>query len=376
MLSPNALGGPADYFGRDNYWETLFSIGLIPLSLATLAVFRHPDRKLVRVWLVLLGLAVWFACGRHLFLYTTAYYFVPGMSWFRVPARSLFLANLAGTVLAGLGVQALVTQLAEPRAWRRFATKSAVILILLVIGLYLLGPARRPIGPARTIEAARRVLGDNCFWFSLVGLAGLLALGCSPIGTRSPRLAGALIGLLALCELGWHGHSLLQVAPAEQFVSTDPVSLALRRLETDSADHARVRIKARDTFYSDLAAVCIGIEKTNVNDVFQIDHAAQLYEELYPVAAYRRPERFDPMIEAVEDFNRQVRQLVFDRMSVTHIVSDRFEADPGWPIAARGSSKAGEFVIQSNPGCMPHSYVVPFAKVITRRWAIPSRSVS
>ena len=28
LLSPTALGGPADYFGDDNYWETLFSIGL------------------------------------------------------------------------------------------------------------------------------------------------------------------------------------------------------------------------------------------------------------------------------------------------------------------------------------------------------------
>ncbi len=34
---------------------------------------------------------------------------VPGMNWFRVPARSLFLANLAGAVLAGLGVETLRT---------------------------------------------------------------------------------------------------------------------------------------------------------------------------------------------------------------------------------------------------------------------------
>ena len=31
------------------------------------------------------------------------------MSWFRVPARALFLANLAGAVLAGLGVDSLRT---------------------------------------------------------------------------------------------------------------------------------------------------------------------------------------------------------------------------------------------------------------------------
>src|SRR5262249_46826428 len=47
LLCPTALGGPADYFGRDNYWEALLSIGLVPLMFATLAVFRHPDRRLV-----------------------------------------------------------------------------------------------------------------------------------------------------------------------------------------------------------------------------------------------------------------------------------------------------------------------------------------
>ncbi len=63
----------------------------------------------------------------------------------------------------------------------------------------------------------------------------------------------------------------------------------------------------------------------------------------------------------VEDFKREVRQEVFNRMSVTHVVSDRFESDPGWPVVARGSWNGGEFVIQSNPGRLPRAYVVPRA---------------
>ena len=43
-----------------------------------------------------------------------------------------------------------------------------------------------------------------------------------------------------------------------------------------------MRIKARDSFYGDLPASVHGIEKTNVDDAFQLDHASVLYETLYP----------------------------------------------------------------------------------------------
>src|SRR5262249_7475271 len=71
----------------------------------------------------------------------------------------------------------------------------------------------------------------------------------------------------------------------------------------------------------------------------------------------------DLMNEAVEDFGRQVRQSVFDRMGVAHLVSDRVENDPGWPVAASGNWNGRKFVIQANPGCLPIAYVVPSATV-------------
>jgi hypothetical protein len=364
LLSPFALGGPADYFGDDNYWETLFAIGFVPVLLATVAILWHPDRRHVRGWLALVALAVWFACGRHLLLYSAAYLVIPGVSSFRVPARALFLANLGAAVLAGLGVQALAMRLAEPRAWRRFAFGYGVILVLLILSLYLVGYAREPEHFSRTVAAARRVLADSRFQLTVAGVSMILLLGCIPSLSRGPRLARGLIGLLALCELGWHGSSLLQVAPATQFLDADPVSDALHRLEAGLDDAGPVRIKARDNYYGDLLAVCHGFEKTNVNDVFQIDHAAQLYETLYPVASHRRRARVDQMNGPIEDFRRQVRQAVLDRMSVSHVVSDRIESDPAWAVAATGVWDGTEFFIQSNPGRLPRAYVVPSVKIV------------
>ena len=121
LVSPTALGGPADYFGDDNYWESVLSIGLVPLALATIGALRHPGRRAVRGWLGLTLLALAFACGRPLGLYPLCHAVVPGFSMIRVPARSLFLANLAGAVLAGLGMETLRGRLAGLDVWRRLA---------------------------------------------------------------------------------------------------------------------------------------------------------------------------------------------------------------------------------------------------------------
>lgn len=218
LLSPTALGGPADYFGDDNYWETIFSIGLAGLSLTVIAAARHPDRQLVRGWIMLAGLTIAFACGRSLGLYPLILSAVPGMAWFRVPARSLFLANLAAAVLAGLGIETLQVRMADSSSWRRLARRFAVASVILVSLLFLIQLGRVPRGvigsphgghalgidpglepssssnsrsapavpPAsrRTALASARVLQNGGFWFVTLSMAALAVLGCQPVGDR------------------------------------------------------------------------------------------------------------------------------------------------------------------------------------------------
>ena len=161
-----------------------------------------------------------------------------------------------------------------------------------------------------------------------------------------------------MLELGWHGFSLLQVAAPEQFLGNDPIGSELVRLEQGAHQSGRFRIKARDAFYGDLSAAVLGIEKTNITDVFQLGHAARLYETLYPVASFQRRRREDLMQAPVDDFNKEVRQAIFDRLSVRYLVSNRFEADPGWPIACaeRAENRPG-----SSNEIRPHCRVLmPF----------------
>jgi hypothetical protein len=394
LLSPAALGWPADYFGDDNYWESLLAMGLVPLALAAVAVLRHPDRRLVRGWGLLVVLAVAFAFGRSLGFYSLCYATVPGVGLIRAPARSLFLANLAGAVLAGLGVQTLQIRMASIGAWRRLAWRFGAVAAV-SIGLLLairIGdkPARRdaesasggrasaksgPLRPpssGRVARAASRVLGDPRVWSAIGGTAIVVIVGYQPIGIRRRRAIVGLIGLVALGELGWYGFALLRVTPAERFVGPDPVSAALTRLGAEDArsqpgssiSQPSVRIKARDSFYGDLPASVHGIEKTNINDAFQLDRAATLYETLYPVASRVRPMTERLMSAAEKDAWRRIRQAVFNRMGVGFLVSDRVEVDPRWPVAAEGTWDGSRFVIQRNAPAMPRAYVVPRATVL------------
>ena len=75
-----------------------------------------------------MAVAVVFAGGRQLGLFALMYEVVPGMDRFRVPARSLFLAGLGASVLAGFGVDVLRREAGDltprkpdhPDGWRRW----------------------------------------------------------------------------------------------------------------------------------------------------------------------------------------------------------------------------------------------------------------
>jgi hypothetical protein len=199
------------------------------------------------------------------------------------------------------------------------------------------------------------------FWVALGGTGGLLLLGRTAAGPRRRAVAAGLLGCLALVELGVHGRGLLRVAPAERFLGPDPITAVLRSFEPDASGAARIR--ARDALYPDIHAVAGGVEKVNVNDGFQLQHAADLYQTLYPLLyRLRPPDPDEPMSGAVARFRSEVRQAVLDRLSVAFLVSDHIEPELGWPLVATGVWNGNNFAIHRNPTALPRAYVVPRAE--------------
>jgi len=381
LLDPGALGGPADYFGHDSYWETVLSVGWVPLVLAVLALARSPRRALVRGWAILAAAAIVFAAGRRLGLFALLYELLPGMDQFRVPARSLFLACLGAAVLAGLGVETVASArhgLVEN--WngfvRRYRRISLWIVLCLLIGqaaFWWFGVGATPFassGPrenahqnlalsesVRLVLVTSRLALDPSFWLALGGtLIALTWLHKRPL--HSHRVS-VVLGVLALAELGAHGHGLLKTAPVSRFLGPEPVSAALCRVQPTGP----FRIRARDAFYNDLRASRSGFEKTNVYDFFQVQHAADLYEHLYLLFSTRMQEPSDTHSNRIERRRLDILQPVLDRMNVALLVTDRAEPGVAWPIAASGQWNGSNYTIYRNPTALPRAYVVPRARI-------------
>jgi hypothetical protein len=409
LLSPNALGGPADYFGHENYWEALLSFGLLPLMLALIAAARHHDRRLVGSWLTLTTAAVIFSAGRRLGLFTLLYGWVPGMNRFRVPSRSLFLASLGTAVLAGLGVDALRRLAASVDDWRlverRFRQAATVVLAGMLVAevvswrydSYEATPPKpdvavvhrhvvrakgekaaeeRPepedtlpdstrIEPHHGLLAVSRILRDGVFWGALGATAAALAYGALRPANR--RAAACALGVLALAELGVNGFALLKVAPAGRFLGPDPITAALADASADVPKPFRIRV--RDRLYVDLRAARGGFEKININDWFQVHHAAELYQELYVLFdRVAPPSPGDRMGDALRRFGRQVRQQVLDRLCVALLVSDHPDPEAPWRVVSKGTWGDERFVVYRNTTALPRAYVVPRAYP-AKEWA-------
>jgi hypothetical protein len=369
LLGPRALGGPSDYFGHENYWESVLSIGLVPLYLAAIGAAWSSDRRAIRGWLVLVVGAVVFASGRKLGLFAALFHILPGLDRFRVPARSLFLSSLGISMLAGLGVDALRAWASDDGRWRRLARRSGVaastIALVVLAGGWASGRVDLAPRSGRVPELDRWLLGlsrlsqEPTLWIALGGLTIGVAWGVKHPGHR--RRVASLLGLLGLVELGLYGHDLLRASPAERFLGADPIGRALLEGRSEGLEPPRIRVV--DTLYGDLQAGRLGLSKTNVNDSFQLRHAADLYETLYHVFTPERDDRGAPMDRAVAAYRQEIRQAVLDRMGVGLLVADRVVPGSSWEPVASGSAGRSPFVVLRNPTAMPRAYVVPRAEV-------------
>jgi hypothetical protein len=134
LILPNFFGNPLDqnWWGPDNYAESTFYIGILPLFLALLAL--RPRRDWPTKFFVL-----WGGVGLLWALGTPAYgllYALPAFGGL-IPSRAAILVVFALTVLAALGLDRLLIPAATPSV-KGEPTGAIAIAVAVTTGLLLL----------------------------------------------------------------------------------------------------------------------------------------------------------------------------------------------------------------------------------------------
>lgn len=232
LFSPRLFGTPTQgiYWGEWLYWEMVGYAGVASLPLAVAGILCSQRRD--RLFWLAVGLAgIGLAVGGAMPLYPIAYWIVPGLSYFRVPARFLIWYSFAVAVLAAAGLDWLRHNRLPVIRWR-----GLVVAMMLVTA----GAVAWAAGGSGVVSAARwlaagamrsatffplamrsealdmagavAVSEGKRFLLFWVGAAVLLLVGTSREKMRSP--AAALLLLLATLDLFSFGMDFYPTAPA------------------------------------------------------------------------------------------------------------------------------------------------------------------
>lgn len=207
LVAPAFFGrGPQLHWGPWDRVEVGY-LGILPLALALLAVFLHPDRRSWR-WLILAGVGMAVALG----FYSLPHGWLtllPGFAQLRAPARFLLLTDLGLAVLAAYGLQGLLDTWDEragaavAQVWRLLKGATAAVFAIGLPLIYLALLLTQDREQTVFIRVAVTTIG-------MTTLAGLLLATLAIFhGRRAnwarPATLGGLACLLILLDLGSPG---------------------------------------------------------------------------------------------------------------------------------------------------------------------------
>lgn len=206
--------GRAIYFGEWNLIEMTGYVGLSSLLLAALGVTASRRRGLSVFWLVVAIVSLLLVFGDATPLAQLTYR-IPVINLFRVPARHFFELAFAVSVLASLGVAALL----QGRVTRALLLKTSIVaLVLMTLSVMLLPlthlneyAARKPVAPVGLLPWNNRAVLVPLLVL-LLSIAALLYWQQRRASTLRSWLA-LLIVALDLSSFGFF-YARFYVAPA------------------------------------------------------------------------------------------------------------------------------------------------------------------
>jgi len=135
IFLPYAFGGFVEsgvtpYFGEENLTELMGYVGLLPLALAGVAVFKWKAKSLRIFWLCAGALSILLAMGSATPLARLIYQ-LPVLSQFRAPGRHVIEFTFAVSVLSGLGIATLLQHKTDKGLLRKIILFSSLVMAVL-----------------------------------------------------------------------------------------------------------------------------------------------------------------------------------------------------------------------------------------------------
>jgi succinate dehydrogenase hydrophobic anchor subunit len=234
--------------------EFAIYVGLAPLLLATFSLRSQAfPAKLSRAVVLV---AVVLMLGSHTPLYKMAWQAIPGLAFFRIPARANLLFLWALSVMSAYGMQRIGEDSTTSRSWRLGA--------LAVLGAVTMGFGGRAILGLWRMEADGRLgmvpLGDPLFSGPLLALGiALVAIVSWP---RFPRQA-LTVAVLALTVVDLHAaRQTLPLKPASPEVEASKRRFQRLR-EVRDVGSEPFRVDLAPVHADALAGMAFGVENVN-----------------------------------------------------------------------------------------------------------------
>ncbi len=272
IVAPNFFGTPNQTYwgisskdnspGIHNYWETAVYAGILPLVLSIIALVfvRNPQ-------VIFLGatglLALLLSMGDSGLIYSVAFKVVPALDRFRVPARFGYIFIISVALLAGYGLQFLMSKkekLQSSTAKKVFIVSGAAGTIAFlgtllfssgafnqqIASFMAAGMGGSPAGALQYVEAKITPEASKSLWifftFLAISLALLLLNIKGKLSGKSLALCALTLTFIDLAVFGAGYASVGEKDPARVFAMNDLV----KQLQ-EQGKHEYFRINSRST---------------------------------------------------------------------------------------------------------------------------------
>ena len=370
IFDPAVLGGPTDYRGPGMfYWEAVCHFGIVTLLFALVGAAacrrRYPIGRFLVLWLA----AFSFAFGDQTPWFPLLYHFLPGISLFRAPSRALFFVSFFTAILAGAGLDRMLTLSARAKLhWRRMLQSVLLLATCSAVGLWLwqsaqVGPAAAPGGDVSWSQVFGTLAVLRVLAWTLGGLGVMILL---TYGGRRMRCGMVLAVLLATGELAWHAGEVLRTIPQASIRRENPIVAAIQ------PQTGLDRVLASQRTISDREAWNAGIHKVQAYEPVPLARIG-----LYFAATAPRQDAAMAFAGFDELDLTMVQKPLLDALGVRYAVvagSPRVDP-PGWQrldtgrvpeefTLRRRPTRDLAYTIYENPSALPRAFVlgsaVPF----------------